>query len=107
MTTVDSISLESLNGEAKAAIRAMSDAMIVARARWRGSACPVIAAVNDFTQSLSAQRKNRTGGLANDALRCRAKDHEIGCSSTLHPHHDQFGLTIRGDPQDLPPWFAS
>ena len=31
MTTVDSISLDSVDGEAKAAIRAMSDAMIVAR----------------------------------------------------------------------------
>jgi len=31
MRTVDSISLESLDGEVKAAIRAMSDAMIVAR----------------------------------------------------------------------------
>jgi hypothetical protein len=52
------------------------------------------------TASPAAERKNRTAGLANDVLRCRTKEHEIGCSSTLYPHDDQFGLTIRGDPQD-------
>ena len=63
--------------------------------------------MEDTSESLSSEGKYRTRGLAHDMLGCRSKEHEIGCSSTLDPHHDQFSLTISGDPQNLPPWLAA
>src|ERR687897_1679932 len=78
----------------------MCSACVAACSRGASAASPI-------HRSRSSKRKNRTGGLTNDVLRCRTKEHEIGCSSASHPHHDQFGLTSRGDPQDLPPWLAA
>ena len=71
---MDSRSLDSLDGETQAAIRAMSDAMAVARSLQGRAAASV--------------KPDRWPV---------AKEHEIGRSSTLHPHHDQLGLTISGD----------